>query len=126
MKLEPKHLFAYAPYGVRCQLNLHILGWKDRKLSFDSGHDFYNKLEDGLVRLFLRPLSDLTKEIELNGEKIIPIEVISAYSTEIELLHDIKYGFISVMFWNMLLSWHFDIFGLIDAGLAIDINTVKF
>lgn len=26
---------------------------------------------------------------------------------------------------QMLLSWHFDIFGLIDAGLAIDINKLK-
>ena len=68
MILEPKHLFAYAPHGVNCQVWQHIVGYKNRKLSFDTGHDFYNKLEDGLVRIFLRPLSDLTKEIEVNGE----------------------------------------------------------
>ena len=27
---------------------------------------------------------------------------------------------------ELLKSWHFDIFGLIDAGLAVDINSVKF
>lgn len=26
---------------------------------------------------------------------------------------------------NQLLEWHFDVFGLIDAGLAIDINTIE-
>ena len=28
--------------------------------------------------------------------------------------------------YQKLCEWHFDIFGLIDAGLAVDINTVKF
>ncbi len=165
MKLEPKHLFAYAPYGVKCQLHLHIVGWKDRKLSFDSGHDFYNKLEDGLVRLFLRPISDLTKEMEFNGKKFIPMYHLfrkychilpDEYSLDVGkniILMDVKQPFFEWYFvyhikemmfefsrkdesnyknlnqYNMfeeLKSWHFDIFGLIDAGLAVDINTVKF
>ena len=27
--------------------------------------------------------------------------------------------------WQKLFEWHFDVFGLIDAGLAIDINTLE-
>jgi len=73
MILEPKHLFAYAPHGVNCQVWQHIVGYKNRKLSFDTGHDFYNKLEDGLVRIFLRRLSALTKEIDVTGDMFIPM-----------------------------------------------------
>jgi hypothetical protein len=79
----------------------------------------------------------LTKEIEVNGKKFIPIE---------ELLHEInslvvggeKYskkemlGMCNNSYYSeswitdRLTEWHFDIFGLIDDGLAVDINTVKF
>jgi hypothetical protein len=150
MILDPKHLFAYAPYGVHCQVWQYIVGWKNRKLSFDSGHDFYNKLEDGLVRLFLRPFSDLTKEIEVNGEKFIPIDILKQeFLIDYFVFGEYKFGWTgfidpignnhfpiymkneimdecSYLFYQKLVEWHFDIFGLIDAGLAVDINTVKF
>jgi hypothetical protein len=132
MKLELKHLSPYLPYrlpfyqewsakqGIKVELTM---------LDMNRFADFTNLegiwLIDDLKPILI-PLSDLTKEIEVNGKKFVPIEILSAYSTEIELLHDIKYGFISVIFWDMLLSWHFDVFGLIDTGLAVDINTVKF
>ena len=192
MILEPKHLFAYAPYGVHCQVWQHIVGYKNRKLSFDSGHDFYNKLEEGLVRLFLHPLSDLTKEIEVNGEKFIPMiklltlidncsfskdenvrlsmansnpKIIECTTNSYrginavdhtvkflvvtenmgDLVHSFSYneefdrfskrdetrsmslgvGY-QVQLFEKLKEWHFDIFGLIDSGLAVDINTVTF
>ena len=154
MILEQKHLFAYAPHGVLCQVWHHIVGYKNRKLSFDTGHDFYNKLENGLVRLFLRPLSDLTKEIEVNGEKFIPIDKIKAELLGVDwmVFGESEYGWngfidksmssqvnhipifmgneimgeCNYFIYQKLCEWHFDIFGLIDAGLAVDINTVKF
>ena len=155
MILEPKHLFAYAPHGVNCQVWQHIVGYKNRKLSFDTGHDFYNKLEDGLVRIFLRPLSDLTKEIEVNGEKFIPMAELlkldnpqwlerhpnGRYSeieySQNEVLANAMFSFQATLSihlhlkhlenernWKIekLKEWHFDIFGLIDAGLAVDVD----
>ena len=35
------------------------------------------------------------------------------------------YRYLYAMDFEKLLEWHFDVFGLIDAGLAIDINTLK-
>lgn len=90
------------------------------------------------VRLLLRPLSDLTKEIEVNGERFVPVEKLyngklNEWKNELEingifydyvmemhehdLLAELQYREISMLF-----EWHFDIFGLIEKGLAIDIN----
>ena len=154
MKLELKHLSAYFPYSLRfihnnegvdivTNINLKIT---NRRLS---------KTND--VKLLLRPLSDLTKEIEVKGEKFIPIHRLKQGGTDIIDFHvengnfscydneghETFYDSKKMCFFNCyrgdlrefqgqyhafqkLLSWHFDIFGLIDAGLAVDINTVKF
>ena len=136
MKLELKHLSAYFPYSLRfihnnegvdivTNINLKIT---NRRLS---------KTND--VKLLLRPLSDLTKEIEVNGEKFFPIERLrSEFSNiyfEIGILNSLvikgkNENFIiyssTILINEKLCEWHFDISGLIDAGLAVDINTVKF
>lgn len=76
----------------------------------------------------LRPLSDLTKEIEVNGEKFIPCEKFGLVPNE----HNQKYlerklifEYITFREMQLLISWHFDVFGLIEKGLAIDINTLN-
>jgi hypothetical protein len=131
MKLELKHLASYLPHNLSIIIDDNAI--RDMVgLDFDTytlwvkyerkHNDIGGAVPINRVKPLLRPLSDLTKEIEVNGEKFVPIEILSAYSTESELLHDIKHGFISVIFGDVLISWHFDIFGLIDAGLAIDIN----
>ena len=80
------------------------------------------------ANLILRPLSDLTKEIEHNGEKFLPIEKI-AYSFGYEirisrnnLLQPIMCEQFNVVL--QLIKWHFDIAGLIEKGEAIDVNTL--
>lgn len=86
--------------------------------------NFYNG-----IKPILHPLSDLTKEIEVNGERFVPIiklknfdENITFYNNDIYyekedwsiyLFEDIR---------DYLLQWHFDLFGLIEKGLAIDFN----
>ncbi len=91
----------------------------------------------GMVPL-LRPLSSLTKEITHNGETFMPIDhfeygdddapgitfknayrdlqTIATYNVQ----HDIQFLPAGVV--QLLISWHFDIHGLIDAGLALPIN----
>lgn len=92
-------------------------------------------------KIILRSLSDLTKEIEHNGEKFVPIDYINGefrleIPNKIELQNWVKN--ISIHFvlaewvgiedlyklFKLLFQWHFDVFGLIDRGLAIDINTI--
>ena len=80
----------------------------------------------------LRTLSDLTKEIEHNGEKFVPSKEIIKHRPN-DLI-DVSYVFSmnyleieSLPFWAILklIEWHFDIANLIPVGEAIDINTLS-
>src|SRR5699024_9376821 len=90
----------------------------------------------------LRPLSDLTKEIEHNGEKFVPLRVLNEYmplfgdvyeiyiddNSDVRLLanyqkgRDVIRGFDAK---NMLMKMHLDTEGLLDKNLAINLNEVK-
>jgi hypothetical protein len=80
----------------------------------------------------LRPLSDLTKEIEVNGEKFMPKEFIEEkyytqnWANELErCIEDKRWIFhLDYSCILYLFEWHFDVFGLIEKNLAIDINTL--
>ena len=147
-KLELKHLSAYLPYQLKCiykgDKNVNILGLsynEGEKLLIKIGtHEWTNFFN---IKPIIRPLSDLTKDIEVNGEKFIPIEWFEIGDDDnvavdygngnvklIGLLKDMsKYNFIDLAYINYgvvekLLEWHFDIFGLIKQNLAIDINTL--
>jgi hypothetical protein len=83
-------------------------------------------------KMILRPISDLTKEIELDGKKFIPIEGMFLPCGERELLEgwaeDNKCWIgqqLTYLPYQMLFSMHFDIFNLIEQNLAININDLK-
>ncbi len=138
MKLELKHLAAYLPYGLKVlhtkkNMILIISG-----IYFETNKDEYFKYRllnwehivlSNEAKPILRPLSDLTKEIEVNGG-FVPKERLDQscltlfYPTEkLTEIHGIMSApYIIIIH---LLEWHFDVFGLIKAGLAIDINTIK-
>jgi len=137
MKLELKHLAGYLPYGLKIQtsskkyketytlLYLDLFGF-----GFKEGELFFKRCKP-----ILHPLSDLTKEIEVNGIKFIPTNVINTdffwdyvRNNMRDLVKDGSYilvGYLPALVVDKLLEWHFDIYGLIDKGLAIDINTLK-
>jgi hypothetical protein len=135
--LTIKHLAGYLPYGLNTKYQLFgVIGLiteqkdevRDKKLTTDNC-DFVLKF----CKPILRPLSDLTKEIEVDGEKFVPIEKCGYCSLEnckdeqgnIDLISSNHVlNFIPYFCVLKLLEWHFDIYGLIDAGLAIDINTI--
>lgn len=123
MKLEMKYLAGYLPYGLEIRYiernETHNLEYHNiMSICCDQNH----------LKPILRPLSDLTKEIEINGEKFVPhiklggrpnlkdydIDYLSKH------INHMSYGLI-----QKLIEWHFDIYGLIEAGLAIDINTLN-
>lgn len=87
-------------------------------------------------RPILRPLSDLTKEIEHNGEKFIPITKIleqlcfdTKQMTYKEQCSYVK-GFVDptelIVLQDALLlvKWHFDICGLIEKSEAVDYHAL--
>ena len=90
--------------------------------------------------IILYPLSDLTKPIEHKGEKFVPIEKLSTLFVDFEyyfsesqqkdfiLFSTITKGYNLMSSFNAaikLISWHFDIAGLIEKGEAIDVNTLE-
>ncbi len=139
MKLEIKHIIPYLPYQLKFLYhgNIYKMRWINRfgDIDYNSQNDFidpfppniFNKELD-FVKLIFRPLSDLTKEIEVNGEKFVPSKKLETkcIMTEFDLEEWIETIMESMPLsdWNLLFEWHFDVFGLIEKGLAIDINTL--
>jgi len=115
MKLELKHLAPYLPYNV-------YVG--DGRTPFKlTEHNFTNVFKY-LTTIYLHPLSDLTKVIEVNGEKFVP----STLGLNLPLDNLISEEILKLKYTTVqkLLEWHFDIHGLIENGLAIDINTLNY
>ncbi len=80
------------------------------------------------AKLILRPLSDLTKEIEVGGERFVPAGKMITHGFHNPFWYELEkfdYRHLYAMDLEKLFEWHFDVFGLIEAGLAIDINTLK-
>jgi len=83
----------------------------------------------------LHSLSDLTKEIEHNGEKFVPYKRLQFdIDCDGQIGNRIDWGdshsgiiFPTEFLGDILklIEWHFDIAGLIKKGEAIDINTLK-
>jgi len=76
----------------------------------------------------LRPLSDLTKSIEHDGEVFVPM-VKLGWSTNTQQWSDAntKLSMATLNFHDgiELIKWKFDIANLIENGEAIDINTLE-
>jgi hypothetical protein len=151
MKLELKYILAYLDSGLKAVDNkaepddniINITGFLNTngKIEFFDQHgNFDIELSD--IKPILRPLSDLTKEIEVNGEKFVPNKRINdtfrkssqdlvpykydGYNLELEIETenysqriDLYDGYLIM---QKLFEWHFDVFGLIEKGLAIDFN----
>lgn len=146
MKLELKYLSAYLPYGVNGNwIDENGKGWIHDLIGLNSRGDMQVLLMacDGSVNWYnikefkpiLRPLTDLTKEIEHNGEKVVFVEYLEenspiAFNPIKELVEPLmeNINWISHVEYYLiqhLLSWHFDCFSLIDNDLAININSLK-
>ena len=174
-KLELKHIVGYLPYNLKVlsgfgeysEIDSLYFSKDDHKRPslnlmvsrFPKGFRGENFTD---IKPILRPLSNLTKEIEVNGEKFIPlkriveirsntkeqinytfseaincISVCYNYPSGINTVHDSifiykdnsmsEFGIQNVQYWiiQKLYEWHFDIHGLISAGLAIDKNTLS-
>jgi hypothetical protein len=135
-KLELKYLTPYLPYKLKCEILNYKCDYVGEKYGVINGfyylggevhYTFKDRSTAGktrkLIKPILRPISDLTEK-QFN---------------EFSLSDMITHGFHNV-FWQeenfsvnhlmyhdleILLKNHFDVFGLIEKGLAIDINKIK-
>lgn len=170
MELEFKHIAAYLPYELKAELldykSDYVNSQYDEVVGlhqWDKSGKLWSVLTLGgakpsikRVKPILRPWSDFTKEIEVNGEKFVPYY----WFDENKYVRYASLGFNSIKFKindyyticicnrlpaikfdlkeeneilktlplniiEKLLEWHFDIYGLIEAGLAVDINTIE-
>lgn len=124
MKLDLKNLSVYLPYEVYFinnsnDLKLKITGLNE-ELVMANGHGlFYFKN----IKLILRPLSDIENE----KYDFIYNKETDYWSIEDWISLDVESRFsckFSYEFWELLYKHHFDVFDLIQRGLAIDINTL--
>jgi len=151
MSLEIKHIIPYFEYGLKIQFAFNRNDGKTEEriaelgcidlmrnvLRLKNGTIIYHNQTLKSIKPILRPLSDLTKEIEVNGEKFVPYQKIESLFDIEDLDKHLNYlvrreddgnVFISLSkqyeIIKKLLEWHFDIFNLIPQNLAIDINTL--
>ena len=127
-KLELKHIVGYLPYGLK-MINEFEDIWNINMSAFSANLDKVITSSKPI----LRPLSDLTKEIEVNGEKFVPEEYFNnncnkyylpeywnaVLFIQAENIFSVNYAIIQKLY-----EWHFDIHDLIGKDLAIDINTL--
>ena len=129
MKLELKHLSPYLPYGLKIY-----------KSAVNELNEFNLPYVLNHCKPILHPLSDLTKKIKVNGKKFVPIEILDRetyinyeVSTKGKLIEKQDNGSVILEeidvypYWiiQKLYEWHFDVFGLIEKGLAISIHNVE-
>jgi hypothetical protein len=141
MKLELQHLAGYLPYELWGLIFYTKTDFEKTKLCITDGLNNEADIASWLlgtyrVKPILHPLSDLIKEIEVNGEKFIPIEwllenreVDSEYDFIVALENDWACAEDKIIFAPLsialkLYEWHFDIHNLIENNLAIDKNTI--
>lgn len=153
MKLELKNLAPYLPYGIKFQTpygileltNISVLDrykvWFEANNSKDInykilrenhciGKGFYLKT----VKPILRPMSDFDNPNKHNGDfysfmSELNSELPYDYQIDRDLDFNIEHPrYVACKYalevYDFLFKNHFDVFGLIDAGLAIDINTL--
>lgn len=138
MKLQLKHIAPYLPYGLEfvciCPKsmeyeisqvsNIHI---GNEIIEVGATEFEFSDLGGEEIKPILRPLSDLTKEIEHNDRKFIPIKMFARSSQRDvgEIVFQIKsLEILDHYIFQYLIEWHFDVFGLIEKGLAIDKNSI--
>jgi hypothetical protein len=153
-KLTLEHLSPYLPYKLEVKIfddRIKVMNATNSSSTYWVGIGACVKWSEN-CKPILRPLSDLTKEIEYNGEKFVPIieiakkfypryndfefveydpvEEIIMLQSRIDNSPYFQFAFnvgsksISHRLVQELLKLHIDIFGLIEKNLAINKNSI--
>lgn len=122
--LTLEHLAPYLPYETPIMPLYRSmsmgLGYNEITLSFDVMH--YFQIED--INPILRPLSEYK---DINSKSMNNLDTDLQIQVEIWDLANKKIAFQSISYGTAMECFanHIDIFGLIDKGLAIDINSIE-
>ena len=132
MELEIKHLVGYLPYGLKVlyrQKTVEIVTLKNtNRCQFYNCDDEMQGVGLEFIMPILRPLSDIKEyfepifETDKEVNEYLSYEATSPFSVE-EILN-YKFEYLPYGTCQVLLKHHFDLFGLIEKGLAIDVNSV--
>lgn len=134
-KLTIEHLAPYLPYGLRIQRGERNLKMNMGKgssvhwIGISAAIDWFNSDMASKPVPVLRPLSDITKRINHNGEKLIfsniflSIEELTIIRRCIIMKHHLG-DYLNFKTMTTMIKYHFDVFSLIQSGLAIDINSL--
>lgn len=149
MKLKTEHYIKFIPYGLMFMVTEEPgLYWDypyHRKVGFKFRFDIdetprrvkhYEKPVFQVInercKPILRPLSDINKKFVHDGISVLFRNSLSGFYDEfndealvILLRSEISQQTITMEIYNGLLKYNFDIGGLIELGLAVDINTIK-
>lgn len=136
MKLELKHLTPYLPYGLKVKYKGQIkelLGLKNHSPWSSQTMVCVNKGEwtyEYEIKPILIPLSDLQNkeldywiEFESKTNEFDCTYLIEALINKTFYAKDVHFAF---KIYDILFKMHFDVFGLIEEGLAIDINKINY
>ncbi len=123
-KLELKHLAPYLPYRLKT-VNFNTNGLLKNPLCSEMIPTNILAFVDGSTesKIVLRPMSDLIGYLideDISVYKKLSIRTRSDWEYESPTIKKWSYEDIII-----LLQHHFDIFGLIPKGLAVDINTLS-
>jgi len=131
MKLELKHLAPYLPYGLKYRLygNFPIQKGVDNWIEdIIEINPFNFTLEKVLTYETCKPILHPLSDIHKNEFNFIYDKETDYYSINDWILLNAESRLTSKFsyeFWALLFENHFDVFGLIEQGLAVDINTLK-
>lgn len=122
MKLELKYIAPYLPYGLGLYYNdtkkVYPLVVHNSTCSMQGGFNINEVINEPLLKPILRPMSDLNiKSLPNIPEPKNMSPAVIFNDRTIEMCYWQEYEF--------LFKHHFDVFGLIEEGLAIDINTIE-
>lgn len=133
-KLTLKELAPYLPYELKIQVhgNGELFTLATHRFYKDYSNNelsIHSMVEDSQVKPVLRPLSDITLEIvqQLFGFEIEEFRMESDNENDfsLEVLTDLGWTSLTFNEYQNLLAYHFDLFMLIEKGLAVDINTLS-
>ena len=128
-KLELKHLAPYLPFKVKGVVTDKIQeGWLPPNSKVTLIIRYIDIFDGVKIKPILRPLSDLTKEegLKISSNGIFyKDDGFMIWSKSNDCYTRLNAMQTPYWFNLLMLEHHFDVFGLIEKGSAIDINTLK-
>lgn len=132
-KLELKHIAPYLPYNLELEIINYKCDYVGIQHSYINGfyyignslHVTYSGGATGKsvdeFKIKLRPLSELIHEIEHNGERFVVAKALGVNPNWYRFDYwASNYNIMRYDEIQRLFEWHFDVFGLIEKGLAIE------